>query len=120
MSFEREKIAYNVGLRIRDFRSRRGLSQEALALNSGIHPAYLGKVERGEKCPTIDTLYKICSGLKISMSELLDFSIDVKPTSEEAMHRIAAVLSQTDETTAVKIADIVENIAEIYNTKPQN
>lgn len=54
------------------------------------------------------------------MSELLDFSIDVKPTSEEAMHRIATVLSQTDETTAVKIADIVESIAEINKTKPQN
>lgn len=120
MSFEREKIAYNVGLRIRDFRNQRGLSQEALALNSGIHPAYLGKVERGEKCPTVDTLYKICLGLKISMSELLDFSIDVKPTSEEAMHRIATVLSQTDESTAVKIADIVESIAEINKIKPQN
>lgn len=114
MSFEREKIAYNVGLRIRDFRIKRNLSQEALALNSGIHPAYLGKVERGEKCPTVETLYKICSGLKITMSELLDFSIDIKPTSEEAMHRIAKVLSETDEETSVKIAEIVEGIAEIY------
>lgn len=113
MSFEREKIAYNVGLRIHDFRNQRGLSQETLALNSGIHPAYLGKVERGEKCPTVDTLYKICAGLKISMSELLDFSAEIKPSSEEAMHRIATVLSETDEETAVKIAEIVESIADI-------
>ena len=114
MSFEREKIAYNVGLRIRDFRNQRGLSQEALALNSGIHPAYLGKVERGEKCPTVDTLYKICAGLKISMSELLDFSAEIKPSSEEAMHRIAKVLSEIDEETSVKIAEIVESIADIH------
>lgn len=113
MSFDREKIAYNVGLGIRDFRNKRNLSQEALALNSGIHPAYLGKVERGEKCPTVDTLYKICAGLKISMSELLDLGMDIKPTSEEAMHRIAKVLSETDEETAVKIAEIVESIAEL-------
>lgn len=48
------------------------------------------------------------------MSELLDFSAEIKPTSEEAMHRIATVLSETDEETAVKIAEIVESIADIH------
>lgn len=41
MSFEREKIAYRVGSRIRDFRVMRKMSQEALAFDSDIHPAYL-------------------------------------------------------------------------------
>ena len=59
MSINREELSYKIGARIRDFRNARNMSQETLALNSGMHPAYLGKVERGEKCPTVDTLHKL-------------------------------------------------------------
>ena len=114
MSIEREKISYKVGTRIRDFRIKRHLSQEALALNSGMYPAYLGKIERGEKCPTVDTLSKICDGLKIPISELLDFETEIKPTSKEALRRIEKALSEVDNESAIKIAEIVEGIAEIY------
>lgn len=114
MSIQREKISYKLGTRIRDFRTGRHLSQEALALNSGMHPAYLGKIERGEKCPTVDTVCKICEGLKIPLSELLDFEMESKPTSKEALHRIENALAGIDEESAVKIAEIVEGIAEIY------
>lgn len=114
MSIEREELVTRIGARIRDFRTGRKLSQESLALSSGMHPAYLGKIERGEKCPTIDTLCKICGGLKIPVSELLDFDIDVQPTSGEALHRIEQAIKDVDDEAAVKIAEIVEGIAEIY------
>lgn len=114
MSIEREKISYKVGARIRDIRTEHRLSQEALALNSGLHPAYLGKIERGEKCPTIDTLYKICNGLKIPVSELLNFDVEDSKLSEEAIYRIKFALADVDEESALKIAEIVEGIAEIY------
>jgi len=113
MSFEREKISYMLGMRIRDFRTERKMSQENLALTSGIHPDFLGKVERGERCPTIDTLYKICNGLKIPMSELIDFSLEPEPTSKEAIQRISNALSKIPAEKAVMIANIVEEITEI-------
>lgn len=56
-------VAVAVGERIRQFRTRQHLSQEELAFASEIHPAYIGKVERGEKCPTIETVSKIANGL---------------------------------------------------------
>lgn len=114
MSIEREELTVKIGARIREFRIARKLSQEGLALNSGMHPAYLGKIERGEKCPTIDTLSKICSGLKIPVYELLNFEIEVKPTADEAFLRIENALNGIDDEAAVKIAEIVEGIAEIY------
>lgn len=110
MSFKRDKISYAVGQRIRKFRTERKISQEALALSSDIYPAYLGRLERGERCPTIETIYKICDGLKISMSELLDFDVDVKPTSEEAKHRIEKAMSGLSDEEAIRIAEIVENV----------
>lgn len=65
-------VAAAVGERIRQFRTRQHLSQEELAFASEIHPAYIGKVERGEKCPTIETVSKIANGLKVSIPKLLD------------------------------------------------
>ncbi len=113
MSFEREKIAYTVGARIRDFRVMKKMSQEALAFDSDIHPAYLSQVERGEKCPTVETICKICKGLKIPMSELMDFSIEPEPTSDEAVQRIKNALSKVPAEKAVKIAQIVEEMVDI-------
>lgn len=113
MSFEREKIAYIVGTRIRDFRVMKKMSQEALAFESDIHPAYLSQVERGEKCPTVETISKICKGLKIPMSELMDFSLEPKPTSEEALQRISSALAKVPADKAVKIAQIVEEMVDM-------
>lgn len=92
------------------FEHRKKLSQETLAFESDIHPAYLGRVERGEKCPTIETLYKISKGLKIPLHELLDISMEVKPTHTEAFHRIQAAMRCLSEEESVKIAEIVEKM----------
>lgn len=113
MGFEREKITNIVGMRIRDFRILKKMSQEALAFDSDIHPAYLSKLERGEKCPTIETIYKICNGLKIPMSQLLDISTEPMPSSEEAIKRINSALAKVTDEKAIKIAQIVEEIVEL-------
>ncbi|MCD7731131.1 MAG: helix-turn-helix transcriptional regulator [Oscillospiraceae bacterium] len=114
MTYSREKISYMVGTRIRDYRIERKMSQENLALTSGIHPDFLGRLERGERCPSIDTLYKICMGLKISITQLLDFEADIHPSSEEARHRIDAALSELTEDEAVQVAEIVEKIVRMH------
>ena len=49
----------NVGERIRYFRNLRGWSQETLALQAEINPAFLWHLERGLKSPTIKTPEKI-------------------------------------------------------------
>ncbi len=111
MQTDREKITYQIGERIRRYRAVRGMSQETLAFASEINPTYLGRLERGEKCPTVDTLYKLSSGLKIPLSELLDISAEIQPSSTEAMHRIVRALDGLSEKQAVEIAAVVEQIA---------
>lgn len=66
-----------------------------------MHPAYLGRVERGERCPTVDTLYKISQKLKIPLSELLDISAEIKPTNIEALERIKNAMMPLSESEAV-------------------
>ena len=65
-------IAEIVGNRIRMYRQKQRLSQEKLAEYSELHHTYIGQLERGEKTPSIDTLYKIARGLKIPLGKLLE------------------------------------------------
>lgn len=56
---------------MRELRARRGLSQEALGFQAGIHRNYVGGIERGELNITFRVLLKVERGLKVSLSELI-------------------------------------------------
>ena len=52
------------GRRLQDRRVKRGLSQEELAHQSGLHRTYISQIERGLKSPTLSTIYAIASALE--------------------------------------------------------
>ena len=66
------EIAKSVGQRIRNYRTRQGLSQEKLAEMSGCHPTYIGQLERGEKNATLESIEKIAAALNVSLSKLFE------------------------------------------------
>ncbi|MES1936008.1 helix-turn-helix domain-containing protein [Salinisphaera hydrothermalis] len=72
----------SIGDRLRQLRRRTGLSLDACARRTGISKAMLGQVERGESSPTIATLWKIATGLDVSLSYFLS------ATSEGGADRI--------------------------------
>ena len=114
---EREELTKCIGINIKKYRLQKDFSQESLALSAGIHPAYLGRLERGEKCPTIDTLYKICDALKISVSELLNFKESNAPDyciKSKAKDRIETALVRLPESKCIKMAEIIENMIDIF------
>lgn len=63
-------ISKNVGKRIRMRRQELGYSQELTSEKAGLHPTYIGQVERGEKNLTIESLEKICIALDYPMEDL--------------------------------------------------
>ena len=65
-------LAVEIGQRIRNYRLQKKLSQEELAELCGLHPTYIGQVERGEKNATIESINKISAGLKISLNTLFE------------------------------------------------
>lgn len=65
-------IAKIIGKRLRGYRSSVGYSQEKLADKAGLHPTYIGQVERGEKNLTIESLEKITSALDIPMASVFE------------------------------------------------
>lgn len=63
-------ITKELGERIREFRSKTGLSQEKFALNIGMDRTYFASVEAGRRNISICNIKKIADGLGISLSEL--------------------------------------------------
>lgn len=61
----------NISNALKKTRFERELTLEETSNLTGVSKAMLGQIERGESTPTISTLWKISTGLKISFSELL-------------------------------------------------
>lgn len=61
-----------LGQRIRMYRKKNHMSQEKLAELSGLHPTYVGQMERGEKNPTIESLLKICKAMHLPIAVLVE------------------------------------------------
>ena len=84
-----------IGLRIKDLRKRRGLSQEELAERAETSANYLSRMERGTENPTLDMLIKIAHALGVEMWEIFDFghAVNIKEL-RETMNKL---LKDTDE-----------------------
>ena len=69
-----EDIIKRIGLNITIIRERQGLTQERLAALAGLHRAYIGQIERGEKNIGLKNLQKIAKALSIDIKILVDTS----------------------------------------------
>ena len=68
-----KQILAKFGQKMQKVRQSAGITQEELAARLGMHRTYIGLIERGERNPTIRTLYKIAKALKVAASDLLPF-----------------------------------------------
>lgn len=106
---QKQEITKAVAARIKFLRHLRSMSQEDLALRAEINPAYFGQVERGLKCPTVDTLYKISKALDISLSEL--FRADTLPISITPKdQRLQELMSRIPENKREGVLKILEDL----------
>ena len=60
-----------VGQTVAYFRKQKGISQEVLSGLADIGRSHLSAIERGERKPTLETLYRICNALGIKMSTFI-------------------------------------------------
>jgi len=78
------------GFTLRGLRQDRGLSQENLGFESGYHRTYISLLERGQKSPSLQTIFTLSKALKIEPSEMIrqvesqnrKFMQDVKKDSD--------------------------------------
>ena len=60
-----------VGETISYFRKKKNISQEVLSGLADIGRTHLSAIERGERKPTLETLFRISSALGIKMSDIV-------------------------------------------------
>lgn len=65
-------LALAFGETVRALREASGVAQEALALHAEMDRSYLGKVERGEKQPSLDIVFRLAHVLDVTPAELVE------------------------------------------------
>ncbi len=69
-----------IGQRIRELRKEKGISQEQLGLEAGLHRTYIVSVENGKRNISISALSRIWDGLHITPQTFFDSIIFKKRT----------------------------------------
>lgn len=73
-----ENLNHNIAENLKRIRNERSLSLTQLAELTGISKSMLGQIEREETNPTISTIWKISTGLKVALTELIETSLPSK------------------------------------------
>ena len=69
-----QQLIIEFGLKIRQLRTDKNLSQEKLSFATGFHRTYIGMIERGERNISLTNMAVFAKVFEINVSELLDFS----------------------------------------------
>lgn len=67
------KSVQDIATKLKKMRLQKGMKQVDVAEKAGLNSNYYARVERGEAIPTVITLKKILSALKVKSSEILSF-----------------------------------------------
>lgn len=64
-------LSHNIAVNLNRIRKSKGMSLEVVAEQTGVSKSMLAQIERGEGNPSIGTLGKIISGLRIEFNDLI-------------------------------------------------
>lgn len=81
------------GRSLRELRKARGLSQEELADRAGIHPKFLGEIERAQSDLKLRSIIKIASGLGLSPADFFSLCFSKENLSPEGREVLDLVIS---------------------------
>ena len=67
----REALCSEVAKQLKELRLNRGLSMTELAAKAGLSRAMISFIESEFRNPTLDTLLRVCSALKVELADVL-------------------------------------------------
>ena len=70
----KESLQKNIGLRIKQLRLQKDVSQQDLAAQCNFEKSNMSRLEAGNVNPSAYTLLKIAKSLNIEIKEILDFT----------------------------------------------
>src|SRR3954451_23562586 len=79
-----DRLAHDLGQRVRDGRSARGMSLGDLARASGLSKTILSRIEAGDGNPSVETLWRVSQAFDLPLGALL------RSDAPPAARRVAA------------------------------
>ena len=104
-------IHIEIGNRIRQLRTKKGFSQEKLAELSNLNTSYIGQIERGEKNPSVDTVYNIAKALEVDLSFLFK-NISDSENNNPYPHKVYSLMLAMDEKHSKYLFDLATLFSE--------
>lgn len=81
---DKKIVRKQIGEFIKTYRKNHDMTREEFAEACLLSSNFIGEVERGEKCPSIHSFFKLAAGLEIEPVSLFkEFSDQVFPVIEE-------------------------------------
>ena len=97
-----------LGVRIKNARESKSLTQEQLAEITGLSNNYISNIERNRSIPSLETLVKICNALNVTPDFLLVDSVFTYSSREYIKDDIAKLLSKCNNKTIKLISKFIE------------
>ena len=97
-----------LGLRVKEFRKQKKLTQEKLAETRGVDNGYISKLEVGQNFPSITTLEKIADVLDVELYELFRYTNYKSKNFKEEINMIYDKLNKDKQFTLYQVAKAME------------
>ena len=93
-----------LGMRVREIRKQRQLSQEKLAERIGLDPKQISRIEGGKSAPSFETLESIARNLQVEMKDLLDFQhlLPIERLEDQALN-LLLLMDDTTKRMAIRL-----------------
>ena len=107
-------LTKTLGANVRHYRKARGLSQEQFAAAAGLSPGMMGKIERGETMPSLDSVEKIAAALDVPEAALFATGTMMVPSGERGrlLQRINIQLSKLNNNDLARAAKMLTALTE--------
>ncbi len=97
-----------LGLKVKEFRKQRKLTQEKLAEIIGVDNGYISKLEVGQNFPSISTLEKIAEALDVELYALFQFTQGKEKDFRSEIISIYDSLNKEKQYTLYRVAKAME------------
>jgi transcriptional regulator with XRE-family HTH domain len=95
-----------VGLRIKQAREAKGLTQEQLAEKVALSASHISVIERGMKTPRLETFVDILNILKVDANSILtDVLVVSNQISSSLLHEKLSALPEMEQKKILKVLD---------------
>lgn len=102
-----EPINRLLGLRLKEIRQNRKISQERLSEKLGVDPKYLSRIEVGKATPSLDLLVKSADLLGVEVKSLFEFSHLENPQKKVQIESLLSGVTEEQQKLIIKLIKAV-------------